>query len=185
MDDHHVGIAHRLPLRLDGEVADADTLVQHQLADVDLDVLRNVGREALDLDLAANELEETALLLHALGLAFDDDRDGHPKDAVHDHAVEIRVQHVVRNRVELVFLDQDAGVARARQLQRDERVGPRVGVKDFQERLRLDRDRRRRVVLAAVQHPRHPAGPTRPPRLVFPQCVARDGLEYRFHNYSQ
>ena len=67
------------PLRVDGEVADADALVQHELADVHLDVLGNVGRETLDLDLAADELEEAALLLHALGLAFDDDRDGHPQ----------------------------------------------------------------------------------------------------------
>ena len=58
-----------------GDVADAHALVQHQLADVDLDVLRNVGRQALDLDLAADELEDAALLLHALRLALDDDRD--------------------------------------------------------------------------------------------------------------
>ena len=60
---------------VDREVAHADALVQHQLADVDLDVLGNVGREALDLDLAADELEEAALLLDALRLALDDDRD--------------------------------------------------------------------------------------------------------------
>ena len=35
------------------DVAHANALVQHQLGDVDVDVLRNVGRQALDLDLAA------------------------------------------------------------------------------------------------------------------------------------
>ena len=54
-----------------GDVADADALVQHQLADVDLDVLGNVGRQALDLDLAADEVEDAALLLDALRLALD------------------------------------------------------------------------------------------------------------------
>ena len=58
-----------------GDVAHADALVQHQLADVDLDVLGNVARQALDLDLAADELEDAALLLDALRLALDDDRD--------------------------------------------------------------------------------------------------------------
>ena len=52
------------------DVAHADALVQHQLADVDLDVLGNVGRQALDLDLAADELEDAALLLDALRLAL-------------------------------------------------------------------------------------------------------------------
>ena len=32
--------------------------------------------QALDLDLAVDELEDAALLLHALRLALDDDRDG-------------------------------------------------------------------------------------------------------------
>ena len=71
VDEHHVGVAHRLPLRIDRDVAHADALVQHQLADVDLDVLGNVGRQALDLDLAADELEDAALLLDALRLALD------------------------------------------------------------------------------------------------------------------
>ena len=72
VDEHHVGVAERLPLRVGRDVAHADALVQHQLADVDLDVLRNVGRQALDLDLAADELEDAALLLDALRLALDD-----------------------------------------------------------------------------------------------------------------
>ena len=59
------------------DVAHADALVQHQLADVDVDVLGNVAPAALDLDLAADELEDAALLLDALRLALDDHRDGH------------------------------------------------------------------------------------------------------------
>ena len=47
VDEHQVGVADRLPLRVGREVADADALVQHQLGDVDVDVLGNVGRQAL------------------------------------------------------------------------------------------------------------------------------------------
>ena len=71
MDEHQVGVADRRPLRVGRDVAHAHALVQHQLADVDLDVLRNVARQALDLDLAPHELEDAALLLDALRLALD------------------------------------------------------------------------------------------------------------------
>ena len=49
----------------------ADRLAEHQLGDVDLDVLGDVGRQALDLDLAVHEVEDAALLLDALRLALD------------------------------------------------------------------------------------------------------------------
>ena len=85
----------------DRDVAHADALVQHQLADVDLDVLGNVGRQALDLDLAADELEDAALLLDALRLALDDHRNRDLQHAVHRDAVEVGVQQLVRDRIEL------------------------------------------------------------------------------------
>ena len=124
-------------------LADAHAFVQHQLADVDLDVLRNIGRQTFDVDLAPDELEEAALLLDALGLAFDDHRNRDVDGAVHPDAVEVRVQQRVRDRIELVFLDQHARVAGAAKLQRDERVGPRLRVENLQERAGIDGNRRR------------------------------------------
>ncbi len=67
--------------------------------------------QALDLDLAPDELEHAALLLDALRLALHDHRDRHLKRAIHGHAIEIRVQHLVRDRIELVFLDEHARAA--------------------------------------------------------------------------
>src|SRR3977135_1521410 len=74
VDQHHLGIADRLPLRIDRDVADAHALVQHQFADVDLHVLGNIGWQTFDLDLAPDERDEAALLLDALGLALHRDR---------------------------------------------------------------------------------------------------------------
>ena len=44
-----------------GEVAHAHAVVQHQLGDVDRDVLGNVRRQALDHDLAVHEVDDAAL----------------------------------------------------------------------------------------------------------------------------
>ena len=68
-------LADGLPFRAFGlQVADADALVQHQLADVDVDVLGNVAGQHFDLDLAVDEVDDAALLLDALGLALEHDR---------------------------------------------------------------------------------------------------------------
>ena len=53
----------------------------------------SAGRH-FDLDLAADELEDAALLLDALRLALDDDRDRDLKHLVHRDAVEVGVQHL-------------------------------------------------------------------------------------------
>ena len=117
------------------DVADADALVQHQLADVDLDVLGNVGRQTLDLDLAADELEDAALLLDALRLALDDDRNRDLKHAVHRDAVEVRVQHCVRDRIELIFLDEHARVAAAASFSEISVLAPDSECRIFEQRL--------------------------------------------------
>ncbi len=58
VDDEHVGLADRLPLRIGRQVAHANAVVQHELGDVDGDVLRNVGRQALDHDVAVHEVDD-------------------------------------------------------------------------------------------------------------------------------
>ena len=52
----------------------------------------DVGREALDLDLAVHEVEQAALLLDARRLAAQHDRHGDGDRLVHRHAVEVGVQ---------------------------------------------------------------------------------------------
>ena len=95
-------------------VAHADALVQHQLGDVDGDVLRNVARQRLDLDLAVHEVDDAALLLDALGFALQHDRHGDGERLVHRDLVEVDVEQLVVDRIELVFLDEHARVAARR-----------------------------------------------------------------------
>ena len=71
--------------------------------DVHLDVVGDVGRQALDFDLAMNDVEDAALLFDALRLAVRDDRHLHADELVHRDAIEIGVQQFVGDRIELVF----------------------------------------------------------------------------------
>src|SRR5260370_40760921 len=47
------------------QIGDADNAVQLEALDIDIEVARNIARQALDLTLAHNMLSEAALRLHA------------------------------------------------------------------------------------------------------------------------
>ena len=93
--------------------------------------------------------------------------------AVHRDAIEVGVQELVRHRIELILLDQHARVAPAGELQRDERVGARLRVKNPEQRARLYGNRRRLFAVAAVEHGGHAAVAPRAARLVLAETVAR------------
>ena len=115
--------------------------MQHQLADVDVDVLRDVGRQTLDFDLAAHEVDDAALLLDALRLALDEDGDGDGQQLVHRDGVEVGVEQLVVDRVELVLLHEHlAALADVRAFEPDQRVDAGVGVQDAQEHLGVNGD---------------------------------------------
>ena len=113
MDDEHIGVAHGLPLAFGRDIADAHAVVQHQLGHVDGDVLGDVRWQTVDDQVAVDEVHDACLSLDALGLAGEADRDGHTNDLVHGHAIKVGVQHLVRDRVQQVLLDQHARVASA------------------------------------------------------------------------
>ena len=68
--------------------------------------------------------------LDALGFAGQVHRHGDAQDLVHRDAIEVRVQQLVLDRVQLVFLDEHARVAGAVELQRDQRVDAGLRVQD-------------------------------------------------------
>ena len=76
---------------------------------------------------------------------------------VHRDAVEVGVQHLVGDRIELKILDQHARVARAGELQRDQRVGARLGVQNLEQRLGRHGDRRRLAAALVARRRARPA----------------------------
>ena len=62
--------------------------------------------QTFDLDLARDEVEHAALLLHAPGLALDVIGHRDRITLVHRDAVEVRVQQRVGNRIEQEFLHE-------------------------------------------------------------------------------
>jgi len=179
--DERVALADGLPVRA-GEIADAHAVVQHQLGDVDGDVLGNVRRQALDVDLAVHEVDDAALRLDALRLAREMHRDGDPQHLVHRDAIEVGVQQVVPHRVELVFLHHDAEVAAVVELQRDQRVDARLRVQEVRQRLGIDRDGLGLAALAAVEHRRDLPGTAQAARVVAAARITTSGYERGIHD---
>ena len=151
-----------------GKVPDPHALIQHQLADVDGDVLGYVARQHFDLDLAIHEVDDATLLLDALGLALEDDRDRDRQHLVHRDLIEVGMEQLVVDRVELILLDQHPRVAAGvgQPLETDERVDARFRVQDLQQRLRIDGDLERLPLLGAVEHGRDASARAQPARLV-------------------
>ena len=108
--------------------------------------------QALDHDLAVHEVHDGALGLDALGFARQMDRHRELEQLVHRHAIEIGVEQLVVDGVQLVFADQHARVARAVELERDQRVDARIRMQDPHQLLRIDGQRLGLGLGAAVQH---------------------------------
>ena len=113
--------------------------MQRELAHIHVDVLGDVRRQALHLDVARHEVEQAALLLDARRLALHDDGHGDDDRLVHRELVEVRVQELMCDRIELVFAHHHARLA-ALELQVDQRVRARLGVQDAQQLLGIDGD---------------------------------------------
>ena len=123
--------------------------------------------QRLELDLAIDEVDDAALLLDALGLALEHDRHGDRQHLVHRDLVEVGVEQPVIDRVELIFLDQDAGIAgRGHALEPNQRVDAGLRVQDLRQRLWIDGNLQRFALLCAVEYRRYAPARAQPPRLV-------------------
>jgi hypothetical protein len=187
VDEHRVRVVQRLPLRVLRQIAQPDSLVEHQLADVDVDVLGNVLRQALHLQLTRHEVEHAALELGALRLANDQDRHRHGDRAIHRELIEVGVQQLVGDGIELVLLHHHLRLF-AIQLQRDQRVGTGVRVKNVHHRFRVDRYRHALGQLAlpalAVDDRGQAAGRTQAARFVLAAALSLAHFKRCIHKKS-
>ena len=87
------------------QVLGLGVLADVERADVERELVRDLGRQALDLDLAGDEVEHAALVLDAVGHADDLDLDPHrhPLDQV--DALEVDVQDAAVDGIDLQLAD--------------------------------------------------------------------------------
>src|SRR5215210_7098115 len=123
-----------------------------EAGDVDLDVGRNVAGQALDLELARDELEQAALGLDADGRAhqLDGDRDVHL--LVHLDALEVEMDDHPAHRVPLqVAEDGMAFLAAVGELEQEDGILAVRLLHQLDEALAVELDRHR-VLARAVHH---------------------------------
>ena len=132
------------------EITDVNGVADFEGADIDLDDLGKILREALNGNRAHALLEEAAKVFHAVRFAERLDGDVGRNFFCHRHCLEIHMQNLVAERVALHFLDERelAGFVRAvLDFQIDEDVFSNgVGEEDFQFAVRDFEICRRRVV---------------------------------------
>ena len=145
--------------------------VEGQLGQIDFEAGRDVVGAAVDLDLVAHHVEQTAAL-EALALLFADEADRHVDVdlGIGADPQEVDVQRVVGDRVELQIAGQDA-VGLAADLEVDQGREEGAGVDLLTQLERVERDHLRGL-LGAVDHGRNasfaahgPGGPLSGPVL--------------------
>ena len=145
----------------------------------------SAGRHSTSIS-RLHEVDDAALLLDALRLALEDDRDRDGEQLVHRDRVEVGVEQLVVDRVELVLLDEHlAAPPRLGPFEPDQRVDAGVRVQDAQQHLRVDGDLGRLVLLGAVDDGRNAAGRAQAPRLVLAPAVSFFSVQCCFHNQFQ
>ena len=132
------------------QIGHANRLAEFQLADIGFDASRNVGGQALDLDLAHHLLEDAALHLHAMRFALERDRHADAQQLVHGNALQIDVQQRALDGLELPVHDHRLARVSARG-QIENRVVARFRIQDAAHLFRIDGDVQR-FQAGAVQH---------------------------------
>src|SRR4029077_16433974 len=90
--DHLVFVGQELQLFAVWQILHAHFNAEHEMADVHFEVLRDVGRKALHLDLTQQLFEDAALRLHTFSLALEHDRNGDRQPLVHGDALQVYVE---------------------------------------------------------------------------------------------
>src|SRR5262249_11373262 len=151
VSDHCLGGAEQPHRAGHRDSAGADALADHQAADVDLKVLGNFIRQALDLDFARDDLEQAALELDTRRLA---DRHNGNRDAdalLEVDALQVGVNQIAANRIALLVHHHDGSTLAALDSQVENRVVAGLAVQDLDQLLGADPDGDR-ILVGAVNH---------------------------------
>src|SRR5712692_2094726 len=157
--------------RIDRQVAHAQLFAEHQLGDVQLELRRNVGRQAFDFHFTRHDFEHTALHFHARRLTERVHRHLHLHAHIHRHPHQVHVQELSRYRIDQPIF-QDGRLRFAAQIHLKQRV---VSAFRAQYRAYLLGVHRQCnwTALPTVQNGRNLAGLTKPPRFVLAPFRAR------------
>ena len=140
------------------QVGDVNHAVQLKSRNIDIEVARNIARQALDLDLAHHVLEDAALRLHADRHADQLNRHRDAHRLVHRNPLQVDVQQLALDRLMLPVDDHGLHRARAPSTFRSKIVlWPESECRIFVITLRVDRNRDR-VLARAVDHGGNLAG---------------------------
>ena len=143
-----------------GDVADADGVVQLEIADVDDELVRDRVRRREDREREQRLVDHAVLVGDLAGLALEHDRHVDRQLGGGVDADEVDVDDLVAHRVTLQLLDQRQ-VTLAVDLEADERVEPGIGGQHLAQLAVVDRERDR-LGVEAVEDAGHLGFTTQP-----------------------
>jgi len=126
---------------------------EHQMADIDFNVFRNVRRKTLNLDFTQQLLEDAAFRLHAHRFALEHHRNRDGQLLIHRDALQIHVQQRPLDRLILPIDDHGLGLG-AVEGEVEDGVVSGLGVQDTGDLARVDGDGKR-LLSGAIDHRRN------------------------------
>src|SRR5262249_10332882 len=145
--------------------------IEAQVADIDVNTLRDVARQTFDFDLARDQFENSTINLHSSSLSSDVDRNGHSDRDVHRNAVEVGMQEAVLDGINLQIFQDRIPRAGARDVELKNRFPSSFRTQHFLQCFWIHGNGNI-PALSAVDNPRHQTLSTQPPRGILAAIIA-------------
>src|ERR1700679_2816801 len=139
MSNQRILFAKELELARVRKIGDVDRAMKLEIADIDIDVARNIARQALDLDLVHHLAQNAARALHAYGNASQLHRHRDTHGLVHRNTLQIDVQQLALDGLVLPVDDHGLGNARTLDRQIEDRVVTGIRVQNLGNNLGINR----------------------------------------------
>src|SRR6185503_17629002 len=120
------------------QVADAENTVESKPGHVDVDMIGDVGREALDFYFAKNLVEDAAFCLYAHGNAEELDADADLEELVERDPLHVDMDELILDGLALPFHDHGLGRGDAGNFDVEDGVVAGLRVEDPRDLLRID-----------------------------------------------